>query len=1383
MHLFRTLAPYSAALSAYYGALRETLLLVLVCGCVLSDVKASDLVARDNSFLGVGGSPELGGLELDDRGRAYWWHVGGESRNEGAVEGTIGWLPRTMGVQPQGFAGYYTLRSAPVGGMAVDEWYVYHTTPRGVERRFNDSDPRSKSRWIGRDFGLMPGVYQPGPAVIWRGELFFAMMSDTAILDLVPRGRFLIHAMPIGEFGTEPASYSRVVSDGSAMQDTAHGAVMKIGFVSQPVVGGGEITSGVALMFNGDLLRFSPVASPGVDAAAHRIASGVTDFSIRRENARLPGQFFGEVRDVLYVTLSEALGGRSRLVALDPVTGGIREIYVAEANRRLMAVGNDRTHLFVSERDVSCSSFLGRPLCSLGEGRVRSKTRGDGLRFLTEELPDANWAVVEVGIATHLRSDGKYLFFTRGSEIRRMLSDTPPLVINFQPLGLEAVQAVQDMNHTVPLVEGKPAFVRAYGRVVKDTSGRAGWYPDSELRGRLNGVDLGAIKPTRGAWIDAGGQSNFGVVRSNNDRTFLFELPSNWVRLGALDLTFVINPSGGLPEQGAGVSSDNQISARVSILRSNPVQLVFHTVPAGNYPDYNPGNEGEDFAGTIARALSMLPVTELRVRFHPAAVSGGPYNISDTADQGKALAKLDQMAAMESRIEGGALVHHVGAVDRRIPGFNGLGYRPGWSVLVRMEPGSLGLRGFDTPYGGTTLAHELGHNWGRRHINQSMSSTTVPNEEIPKGPYEPYPYDGRSLGMLVRTNFAELDLPGTPFGFDPIGRTVVMPTAAGDIMSYSASTWMSRETWRAILLQMPANLVPLPGPFLARSRLGGMVEGADPGGAVLMVTGSVDENTGVATIESVLPFPAGAIDRDVVASSYRRALEQNDGLVLRLMDGMGTILDERPLVVEDESEHETPVKRFLQFAPATEAVTTVEITDPTQRIWGSRSSSATGPLAMFTMLPIVDETTGTVRVDFELSDGDGDPVTAVLQFTADDGLTWQVLETDLAGGTMVIETRRLAGGDRCRFRLIASDGFLAGSATTDPFPMAKHAPEIFISGLIDGQVLDHGTEVALAGVGYDAEDGGLSTSSVGWEVRGPSGRSGVGGHLVMSDLAPGNYVAEAMVVDSGGEIGRRVLRFEVRPAIVPDGAGDLQFDGQVGEEVYRGALTLPLSGSGGGIGVVRMVRVGSVLQVGITGLRYGIQETVASVALSINSHGRGGDKLGLGDIRFTVNEQGVTQLSRGGDSGFEVATDIEGGLAASVDRGANTWSVEMRIHEKALGGWNHATRMRIAHDYAPPGNQAGAVWPSSTTGVESPRDWPTVWLGRLAQRTEVGLTAMVQADGMIVLTWPSDGSGCVLESADALGEGGWRAVVPAPVGTSHLVPGGEGSRFYRLRCP
>jgi hypothetical protein len=72
-----------------------------------------------------------------------------------------------------------------------------------------------------------------------------------------------------------------------------------------------------------------------------------------------------------------------------------------------------------------------------------------------------------------------------------------------------------------------------------------------------------------------------------------------------------------------------------------------------------------------------------------------------------------------------------------------------------------------------------------------------------------------------------------------------------------------------------------------------------------------------------------------------------------------------------------------------------------------------------------------------------------------------------------------------------------------------------------------------------------------------------------------------------------------------------------------------------------------------------------------------------------------------------------------------------------------------------------------------------------AETVFCGCTLTVASSGgNIIVSWPFDLSGCVLEYAEAMSENAvWQAVSPQPTGRSYTTPATGAQRYFRLRSP
>ena len=250
----------------------------------------------------------------------------------------------------------------------------------------------------------------------------------------------------------------------------------------------------------------------------------------------------------------------------------------------------------------------------------------------------------------------------------------------------------------------------------------------------------------------------------------------------------------------------------------------------------------------------------------------------------------------------------------------GLGYRPGRSLLIRIDDDP-GARIFNAPDSGTTLAHELGHNLGLKHVNNGFSTVPfVPSAcagFTPAGPFEPYPYDGCSFGnpsFVAASNlWNRFD---QPYGFDVLNRKPVNPWQAGDIMSYSGVTWTSPYSWRRMMQGIPT--VQPASPFAMAIKVGTRVAPAGDevlDGAVFWMRGKRSPGAETVEVVGVRMLEGGVVNPEVIQSNVTRMNESGSEWRVRLLDAQGAVLAEYPLVLELPDEGGSKVERFDQVMP------------------------------------------------------------------------------------------------------------------------------------------------------------------------------------------------------------------------------------------------------------------------------------------------------------------------------------------------------------------------------------------------------------------------------------------------------------------------------------
>jgi len=134
---------------------------------------------------------------------------------------------------------------------------------------------------------------------------------------------------------------------------------------------------------------------------------------------------------------------------------------------------------------------------------------------------------------------------------------------------------------------------------------------------------------------------------------------------------------------------------------------------------------------------------------------------------------------------------------------------------------------------------------------------------------------------------------------------------------------------------------------------------------------------------------------------------------------------------------------------------------------------------------------GTRRVEWQASDGDGDPLEFTLQLSPDAGQSWSALAIGVSETSYEVEAADLAGSDRARVRVVASDGVNTASDESDAdFSIGKKGPQIVLLSPDDGQTFGRGDEVILYGAGVDYEDGTVPDEALVWtsDLDGELGR-------------------------------------------------------------------------------------------------------------------------------------------------------------------------------------------------------------------------------------------------------------------------------------------------------
>jgi hypothetical protein len=293
----------------------------------------------------------------------------------------------------------------------------------------------------------------------------------------------------------------------------------------------------------------------------------------------------------------------------------------------------------------------------------------------------------------------------------------------------------------------------------------------------------------------------------------------------------------------------------------------------------------------------------------------------------------------------------------------------------------------------------------------------------------------------------------------------------------------------------------------------------------LIVVGMADLETNTASLESVY-----MITQDATAP-----LPVPGAWTIALVDAGDVDLATYPFAPNEltESEENPGIPAIIsEVVPWEPGTVKVEIRYDGEVV-ASRSASANPPSVTITSpgneILVSDD---TIDANWTGSDPDSDPLTYSVLYSNDGGSNWQTLATELEDTHLALNTDHLPGGTGL-LRVLASDGFLSGNDTSNPFDVPLHAPDAQIIQPAEGQVFYPTQQVVLEGTAYDLEDGSMGDDAFQW-ASSINGDLGSGATLSTAELSTGMHVISMTVTDSDAMTAEVTRTLEISPEDAPE---------------------------------------------------------------------------------------------------------------------------------------------------------------------------------------------------------------------------------------------------------
>ena len=929
-----------------------------------------------------------------------------------------------------------------------------------------------------------------------------------------------------------------------------------------------------------------------------------------------------------------------------------------------------------------------------GSGPIMRRRLPDGI--VTEAI---SFPMPTFKYETGLVSDGGNLMWGAGGGVTQTTIKSLPVnaaavTWNLQADNLELVQAIQSPGHTVPLVENKPGWLRLRGRIEETNSGQTSILVGAAVRAFLGGAELpgSPLVPFLGEQRAYTREQD----RTKTHEGWWFRIPPHWMRNG-LELRGEVNADGSLIETSA---ADNTVTRTFSMQRRRSVAVWLH--PLRTHQGTIASFQKPEYRAIRDVAEHLLPAEDLRIMDSGGPVieewqgpwpwSFGPYELSTSDDDSfwiflklgyrKALYSIPELL-FTSSVHHGAFFHTF--ADQA---FRGKALFAANLLISNLDTGGSGI---NRPDSAVTLAHELAHNLGRRHVDCGD-----PDEPDADYPYPPCQID-------------DTNNPASRYqGFSPFTQSVIDPMTTSDLMSYGhrqgLSRWPSDYTWNAVFDQLSP-----PSPNRPAGTTVAQPIDATP---KLLLAGGIGA-TGTAVLEPALRLP----DTQAVLNATELVTTASDltGYQIRVLGAANGVLQVAPAGVFEASE--PGIRPFfaviddLADARRIEVVAAGAPSIPLATIVGGGAAPT---------LTVTSPTAGTVAGDtlavrWNATDPEGEPLRFAVRYSHDAGTSWRLLADDLRIAELDVPMGRLPGGPpmNALIEILASDGIKTGAARSALFTVTPKPPEtdIVIETATErhcplpNPVLPPGRAIVLHGSAYDAEDGPLTDSALTWNVSGPTSVLGTGRQLSLPQLRPGSYSAKVRAVDSTTSAGETVVPFSIDRLRLTDLATAPVLDGVVDETGRAGDPSpppspIPLPYPNGKLAAVRLARFGSFLYVTVAGM---VLDPAGTSNITVYSHSsdpeEGGEATPQANSRlFRAFANGALQVEQGNGTGW-VRSATPTGLTARMTSNNGRWTAELQIALSQLGGWNgQKFRLEVAAD--------GRHWfGAAPANPNDPRQW------------------------------------------------------------------------------
>lgn len=595
---------------------------------------------------------------------------------------------------------------------------------------------------------------------------------------------------------------------------------------------------------------------------------------------------------------------------------------------------------------------------------------------------------------------------------------------------VEVVQVIQDEHNSMPLIANKSTAVRVFATVsgnnAQPLAGVSG-----TLRGFRNGVELpgSPLAPANHA-ITVPVEWN----PANAGDSLNFLLPKNWTAAGSIRLVAGVSPPAGVTEQNTANNTFPQ-PVTFTALANIPYPLNIYYWPICYQP---PGEEKKCPTANVSGADTLIPklypIPDDGVRYVPLQIPQKTWT--------KPLITSDDVDQMFTTLRKAYLIleAHYGNVDQlaawlpNIPGAE----QGGMADASWAGEGGTSRVTFNEDTSGTTenigwiLAHETGHNMGLRHTNTADGCKA----EDPDGDWK-----------LPDATIQEI-------GMDPLTMEV-KPSTKMDLMSYCydplSNIWISDFHYGQLIssqaLQRAAS-APV-APSVSDTAQPAAAQPQNIASEYLLIGGSARADG-----------TAGSLDPayQLTAVTPGESSDPAGNHCLRFITSGGASSDFCFTLAFRSRETFAPLDaESFSFRVALPAGTTrIALRHRAQEL-ASLTVSSQAPSLKILKPSAGDKWNGSNTITWSGSDPKGNPLSYVVQYSADGGNSWVPMEVDLQQPSFTFDTAEIQAGTKTYFRVLATSGVTTASAIVGPIeitatPRIEAPPSLAFGIVTPGQI-------------------------------------------------------------------------------------------------------------------------------------------------------------------------------------------------------------------------------------------------------------------------------------------------------------------------------------------